>query len=66
MRSFQFGVPTIIFPGAMFERRFNAKMVVRQNAGAFGELSDFRADWFESVFARRDELKKNAQRKMKR
>lgn len=45
IQSLSHKVPLIVFPGPIFERRFNAGMVERAGAGYFGERSDFREDW---------------------
>jgi UDP:flavonoid glycosyltransferase YjiC (YdhE family) len=42
-------VPLILFPGPIFERRFNARMVERAGAGVFGELPDFTAGWLRAA-----------------
>ena len=41
-------VPLIIFPGAVFERRFNARMVEESGCGVMGEISDFSKGWIEN------------------
>jgi UDP:flavonoid glycosyltransferase YjiC (YdhE family) len=47
-------VPLLIFPGPIFERRFNAEMLQRSGAGVFGELPDFNQEWLKNVFAKRE------------
>ena len=47
-------VPLIIFPGPIFERRFNARMVQKCGAGIFAELPDFNAKWLKTIIGHRD------------
>jgi UDP:flavonoid glycosyltransferase YjiC (YdhE family) len=53
MQSLGFGVPLILFPGPIFERRFNARMVERAGAGVFGELPDFNPGWLSAAMVGR-------------
>jgi len=47
------GVPLLMFPGPIFERRFNAQMVASAGAGYFGELPQFNeASIFEMMLHR--------------
>lgn len=62
IRSLHCGVPTIIFPGAMFERRWNADMILKQGAGTKGEISQFTKPWFESQLKTLGTMKANAVR----
>ena len=39
-----YGVPQIVVPGKVFERRYNAKSLTDNNAGILLEFSDFNAD----------------------
>lgn len=39
------GVPLIVFPGAVFERRYNAGKVAKAGAGIMGEVDQFKFDW---------------------
>lgn len=48
------GIPLLIFPGAIFERRFNARMVELAGAGHFGELPQFNEAWLASAMLDRD------------
>jgi uncharacterized protein (TIGR00661 family) len=48
------GVPLIIFPGPIFERRFNARMVHKSGAGIFGELPDFNKIWLKKIIVNRE------------
>ena len=43
------GVPLLVFPGPIFERRFNARMVARAGAGRMGEREDFTTAWLTSA-----------------
>lgn len=50
------GVPLIVLPGAVFERRFNAERVAATGAGVMGERAEFNAAWLRDVLARRAEF----------
>jgi UDP:flavonoid glycosyltransferase YjiC (YdhE family) len=54
------GVPLIIFPGAIFERRFNAEKVQEAGAGVMGELPDFTAAWLSAALRRQAECASKA------
>jgi UDP:flavonoid glycosyltransferase YjiC (YdhE family) len=43
------GVPLLVFPGPIFERRFNARKVQAAGAGKMGEIPDFNPDWIEAA-----------------
>lgn len=60
IQSLMHGVPLMVIPGAVFERRFNAEMVQKAGAGKMGELPDFNPDWIRSVLAEREPLAKRA------
>jgi UDP:flavonoid glycosyltransferase YjiC (YdhE family) len=60
IQSLMHGVPLMVIPGAVFERRFNAEMVHKAGAGRMGELPDFNPDWIRSVLAEREPLAKRA------
>jgi UDP:flavonoid glycosyltransferase YjiC (YdhE family) len=51
IESLMYGVPLLMFPGPIFERRFNARMVARAGAGAMGERENFTVDWLTSAMA---------------
>lgn len=38
-------VPLLVFPGPIFERRYNARKVQEMGAGRMGEVNDFTAEW---------------------
>jgi UDP:flavonoid glycosyltransferase YjiC (YdhE family) len=48
------GVPLLVFPGPIFERRFNAQMVQQAGAGRFGESTDFNEPWLAQAMAQRE------------
>jgi UDP:flavonoid glycosyltransferase YjiC (YdhE family) len=48
-------VPLLIFPGPIFERRYNAKKVEEAGAGRMGEITDFTAEWLITAFEKRSE-----------
>lgn len=45
------GVPLLIFPGPIFERRYNARKVQEAGAGRMGELPNFTPAWLTAVLA---------------
>ena len=45
IHSLRHGVPLLLFPGPIFERRYNAQKVVAAGAGLMGEVDDFTAAW---------------------
>lgn len=49
------GVPLIIFPGPVFERRFNACKVQESGAGWMGETDQFTPAWIEKAMESRPE-----------
>lgn len=49
MTGLMYGVPQIICPGNVFERRYNASSVVNLKAGVSLELSDFNADTLKNI-----------------
>ena len=49
------GVPLIIFPGPVFERRFNASKVQEAGAGWMGERDQFTPVWLEKALQTRAE-----------
>lgn len=49
IQSLRQNVPLIIFPGPIFERRFNARKVQRAGAGIVGEVSQFTAGWLKKT-----------------
>jgi UDP:flavonoid glycosyltransferase YjiC (YdhE family) len=48
------GVPLMIFPGPIFERRFNARKVQATGAGLMGELNEFTAEWIEAALEKQN------------
>ncbi len=55
-QSLRHGVPLIVFPGPIFERRFNAERVRDCGAGLMGEREHFTPEWLSAALARRDEF----------
>lgn len=55
IQSLRQGVPLIIFPGPVFERRFNARRVQRAGAGVVGEMSQFTVKWLKKTMERQVE-----------
>lgn len=62
MQALASGVPLMIFPGPIFERRFNASMVQNSGAGLLLELSDFRKEKLLETMARREDFAPAARR----
>jgi UDP:flavonoid glycosyltransferase YjiC (YdhE family) len=52
IQSLLHGVPLIIFPGPIFERRYNARKVEEAGAGVMGEVNQFTAEWLRAAFAK--------------
>jgi UDP:flavonoid glycosyltransferase YjiC (YdhE family) len=53
MQSLQHGVPLLLFPGSVFERRYNARKVQAAGAGVLGEQAEFTADWLRRACSHR-------------
>jgi UDP:flavonoid glycosyltransferase YjiC (YdhE family) len=53
IQSLRSGVPLLIFPGPIFERRFNAQKVQQAGAGRMGELPDFKVNWLRAALQAR-------------
>ena len=62
IQSLMHGVPVLVFPGPIFERRFNARKVQEAGAGRWGEVTDFNVAWLQQSLAMRDECAASAQR----
>ena len=56
------GVPLLVFPGPIFERRYNAEMLMKNGAGMMGEWSDFNAEWIRAQYDRRKEFAAGVQK----
>ncbi len=54
------GVPLLIFPGAMWERRFNAERMQATGAALLGEIADFNPTWFAQAFTRHEAMAASA------
>jgi UDP:flavonoid glycosyltransferase YjiC (YdhE family) len=61
-QSIEAGVPLLVFPGPIFERRFNAEMLMKSGAGMMGEWSDFNAEWIRSQYDRRKDFTEGVQK----
>ena len=55
------GVPLMVFPGPIFERRFNARKVQSTGAGSMGELPDFNAFWIKNAMQYQQDKARHAQ-----
>jgi UDP:flavonoid glycosyltransferase YjiC (YdhE family) len=62
IQSLRANVPLLIFPGAIFERRFNARKVQEAGAGLMGESNEFTGDWLKSALKTQAACARNAQR----
>ncbi|HEY63477.1 MAG TPA: hypothetical protein G4O02_02795 [Caldilineae bacterium] len=54
------GVPLLIFPGPIFERRYNARKVEEAGAGFMGEVNEFTVEWLRASFTRQTECASRA------
>ena len=54
IQSLTHGVPLAIFPGPIFERRFNAMKIQEAGAGRMGELNEFNPQWLQDVFSQQE------------
>ena len=62
IQSLLYGIPLILFPGGVFERRYNAEKVEEAGCGIMGEVKDFNVEWLISSLKRRSEFVNNAKR----
>ena len=60
IQSLRRGVPLIIFPGAIFERRFNAQKVQEAGAGLMGETNNFVVGWLRAALEKQAQCASNA------
>jgi len=60
IQSLQNSVPLIVFPGPIFERRYNARKVAQNGAGYMGELPEFTSEWFAAQLDRHSECAQHA------
>jgi UDP:flavonoid glycosyltransferase YjiC (YdhE family) len=60
IQSLRSAVPLLLFPGPIFERRYNACKVVEAKAGLMGELNQFTSGWFEHAFSQHNQATENA------
>jgi len=54
IQSLLHGVPLIIFPGPIFERRYNARKVGEAGADVMGEINQFTVAWLRDALERRE------------
>ncbi len=66
IQSLTYGVPLIVFPGPVFERRHNARRVAMHGAGVWAELPDFTAEWIRAQFPKQPKLAAGAAKLGKR
>ncbi|MBN1428338.1 MAG: hypothetical protein JXB07_08130 [Anaerolineae bacterium] len=52
IQSLLHGVPLIIFPGSIFERRYNAAKIEQSGAGIMGEVNRFTVGWLHAALER--------------
>lgn len=62
IQSLSFGVPLILFPGPIFERRYNARKVQNLGAGVMGETSNFTKQWLDTAFKSHEQYKDGAKK----
>jgi UDP:flavonoid glycosyltransferase YjiC (YdhE family) len=60
IQSLVHGVPLLVFPGPIFERRFNASKIQESGAGLMGELTNFNCQWLQSALEKRSDYSINA------
>jgi hypothetical protein len=53
-------VPLILFPGPIFERRFNARKIQNNGAGQMGELPNFTEEWLQAALAKPEKYTQSA------
>jgi UDP:flavonoid glycosyltransferase YjiC (YdhE family) len=61
VESLRAGVPLVLFPGPVFERRENARRVSAAGAGVVAEASRFESGWLRDVMLRAAEFRPAAQ-----
>jgi UDP:flavonoid glycosyltransferase YjiC (YdhE family) len=54
-QSLYYGVPLLIFPGPIYERRYNAQKVEQAGAGRMGEVDQFTVEWFRASLEHQSE-----------
>jgi len=54
------GIPLLIFPGPIFERRYNASKVEEAGAGLMGEVNEFTVKWICASFEQQSECASQA------
>ncbi|MDI6696241.1 MAG: glycosyltransferase [Anaerolineales bacterium] len=50
VQSLMNGVPLLVFPGPIFERRFNARKIQQVGAGLMREVNKFTVEWISRAF----------------
>jgi UDP:flavonoid glycosyltransferase YjiC (YdhE family) len=60
IQSLLYDVPLLIFPGPVFERRYNARKVEAAKAGIMGEVNMFTIDWLREAFRKQKECASQA------
>jgi UDP:flavonoid glycosyltransferase YjiC (YdhE family) len=56
IQSLRHGVPLLVFPGPIFERRFNASKVQEAGAGMMAEIDQFTPQWLRAALGRQYEF----------
>jgi UDP:flavonoid glycosyltransferase YjiC (YdhE family) len=62
IESLLYGVPLLVFPGPIFERRFNARKVAQAGAGFMGERNDFTVGWLTTSMKGQHQAKAASER----
>lgn len=62
IESLLFGVPLLMFPEPIFERRFNARQVTQAGAGLMGEREDFTVEWLTTSMKAQRQARSAAER----
>jgi len=55
------GVPLVLFPGPIFERRYNARKVQAAGAGHMSELNDFTPAYLHAALSNQGECMRRAE-----
>jgi UDP:flavonoid glycosyltransferase YjiC (YdhE family) len=55
IQSLLHGVPLMVFPGPLFERRYNARKVQAAGAGQMGEIDDFNPAFLKATLSKQEE-----------
>ena len=66
VQSLMHAVPLIVFPGPIWERRYNAQKVDQAGAGLMGEVNQFTVEWLQTSLGDRSKCAAGAMALSKR